>query len=125
MPKHVPIRVRLLGARFVTSWRWSVTKDPEDTCGICRLAYESVCPTCKLPGEDCPPIIGQCKHAFHMRAWRQGAGQPRLRQTAPHPAPAQPTHTPRPADCIMTWLGTSDKENVCPLCRAPWEMDVS
>lgn len=74
MPKHVPIRVRLLGARFVTSWRWSVTKDPEDTCGICRLAYESVCPTCKLPGEDCPPIIGQCKHAFHMRAWRQGAG---------------------------------------------------
>lgn len=70
MPKHVPIRVRLLGARFVTSWRWSVTKDPEDTCGICRLAYESVCPTCKLPGEDCPPIIGQCKHAFHMRAWR-------------------------------------------------------
>ena len=67
-PKHVPMKIRLLGARFVTSWRWSVTKDPEDTCGICRLAYESVCPTCKLPGEDCPPIIGQCKHAFHMRA---------------------------------------------------------
>ena len=68
MPSHLPIKVRLVGARFITSWRWSVTKDPEDTCGICRLAYESVCPTCKLPGEDCPPIIGQCKHAFHMRA---------------------------------------------------------
>ena len=83
MPKHVPIKVRLLGARFVTSWRWSVTKDPEDTCGICRLAYESVCPTCKLPGEDCPPIIGQCKHAFHMRAWRQGGQQTRPCAQAP------------------------------------------
>ena len=71
MPKRKvpPIKIRILGARFVTSWRWSVTKDPEDTCGICRLAYESCCPTCKLPGEDCPPIIGQCKHAFHMREW--------------------------------------------------------
>ena len=60
------MKVTIKSARFLTSWRWSVTKDPEDTCGICRLAYESCCPSCKLPGEDCPPIVGQCKHAFHM-----------------------------------------------------------
>ncbi len=95
MPKHVPIRVRLLGARFVTSWRWSVTKDPEDTCGICRLAYESVCPTCKLPGEDCPPIIGQCKHAFHMRALRRQPARSGAQHWLPtphfsHPAPSSP-----------------------------------
>ena len=35
-----------------------------------------------------------------------------------------PSPCPRSPDCIMTWLGTRDKENVCPLCRAPWDMDM-
>jgi hypothetical protein len=28
--------------------------DDDDVCGICRLAYESTCPECKVPGDDCP-----------------------------------------------------------------------
>lgn len=29
-------------------------EDDEDVCGICRLAFESCCPECKVPGDDCP-----------------------------------------------------------------------
>jgi len=28
--------------------------DEDDVCGICMLAYESCCPGCKVPGDDCP-----------------------------------------------------------------------
>lgn len=28
--------------------------EDDDVCGICRLAYEACCPTCKVPGDDCP-----------------------------------------------------------------------
>lgn len=85
------MKVRIKSARFVAAWRWDVTQDPEDVCGICRNAFEACCPSCKTPGEDCPPMIGGCKHAFHMH-------------------------------CIMTWLQAKDKEQVCPLCRRPWEV---
>jgi anaphase-promoting complex subunit 11 len=56
---------RTAAARFVATWRWAVA-DVDDVCGICRLAFESCCPTCKLPGDDCPPMVGGCKHAFHL-----------------------------------------------------------
>lgn len=29
-------------------------EDEDDVCGICRLAFESTCPECKVPGDDCP-----------------------------------------------------------------------
>lgn len=29
-------------------------EDEDDVCGICRLAFESCCPDCKVPGDDCP-----------------------------------------------------------------------
>jgi anaphase-promoting complex subunit 11 len=29
-------------------------EDDDDVCGICRLAFESCCPVCKVPGDDCP-----------------------------------------------------------------------
>jgi anaphase-promoting complex subunit 11 len=29
-------------------------EDEDDVCGICRLAFESACPGCKVPGDDCP-----------------------------------------------------------------------
>ncbi|GAA5937790.1 anaphase promoting complex subunit 11 [Sporobolomyces koalae] len=40
--------------------------DDEDVCGICRVAYDGCCPDCKLPGDTCPPIWGECTHVFHM-----------------------------------------------------------
>ena len=44
----------------VAQWRWD-TGNPEqdedsegDVCGICRVPYEGCCPSCKMPGDDCP-----------------------------------------------------------------------
>lgn len=51
--------------RFVGTWRWNIS-DPDDVCGICRLGFETCCPTCHSPGDDCPPMVGNCKHAFHL-----------------------------------------------------------
>lgn len=60
----------------VAQWRWDVgteeaeTEDGDgegegDVCGICRVAYEGCCPSCKTPGDDCPLsaccIIPQCQ----------------------------------------------------------------
>jgi anaphase-promoting complex subunit 11 len=81
--------VTVTAARFVATWRWNVA-DADDVCGICRLAFEAACPACKLPGDECPPLLGGCKHAFHLH-------------------------------CIVAWLNTKDKEQVCPLCRRPWD----
>lgn len=29
-------------------------------------SFESPCPTCKIPGDDCPPLEGNCNHFFHL-----------------------------------------------------------
>ncbi|EJT97651.1 RING/U-box [Dacryopinax primogenitus] len=61
----------------VAYWRWdtgapgdqdaNADEDAEeDVCGICRVSFEGCCPTCKMPGDDCPLIWGQCTHVFHM-----------------------------------------------------------
>jgi hypothetical protein len=38
----------------------------DDTCGICRVAFDGCCPDCKLPGDDCPVVWGSCTHCFHI-----------------------------------------------------------
>ena len=35
----------------VSTWRWIAN---DDNCGICRMAFDSCCPDCKMPGDDCP-----------------------------------------------------------------------
>ncbi|KAH0726989.1 hypothetical protein KY284_002854 [Solanum tuberosum] len=35
----------------VSSWTWDAQ---DETCGICRMAFDGCCPDCKLPGDDCP-----------------------------------------------------------------------
>ncbi|KAL9277178.1 hypothetical protein ACSQ67_025270 [Phaseolus vulgaris] len=47
----------------VASWTWDAQ---DETCGICRMAFDGCCPDCKLPGDDCPLIWGVCNHAFHL-----------------------------------------------------------
>ncbi|CAN1220300.1 Anaphase-promoting complex subunit 11 [Linum perenne] len=47
----------------VASWTWDAK---DETCGICRMAFDGCCPDCKLPGDDCPLIWGKCNHAFHL-----------------------------------------------------------
>lgn len=87
------IKVQITAGRFVALWRWNVA-DPDDVCGICRLDFEACCPSCTMPGDDCPPMIGGCHHAFHMHcilAW---------------------LHSPSFANSVP----------VCPLCRQPWAL---
>jgi anaphase-promoting complex subunit 11 len=47
----------------IAQWRWNVGQEgegdidedsEEDLCGICRVSYDGCCPTCKVPGDDCP-----------------------------------------------------------------------
>lgn len=47
----------------VATWKWVAN---DDNCGICRMAFDACCPDCKLPGDDCPLVWGQCSHCFHM-----------------------------------------------------------
>ncbi|KAM2605981.1 hypothetical protein TB2_034721 [Malus domestica] len=35
----------------VASWTWDAQ---DETCGICRMAFDGCCPDCKLPGDDFP-----------------------------------------------------------------------
>lgn len=60
------LRVSITAARFVSTWRWDVTGDAEDVCGICRAPFEVACPSCALPGDECPPLVGECRHAYHL-----------------------------------------------------------
>lgn len=36
----------------VSTWHWNHGQD--EVCGICRVAFDGTCPTCKYPGDDCP-----------------------------------------------------------------------
>ncbi|XP_012853788.1 PREDICTED: anaphase-promoting complex subunit 11, partial [Erythranthe guttata] len=47
----------------IGSWTWDAQ---DETCGICRMAFDGCCPDCKLPGDDCPLMWGACNHAFHL-----------------------------------------------------------
>lgn len=48
------------------------------------MPFEACCPGVKYPGDDCPPCLGQCGHAFHMQCimkWLES--QQNLRQECP------------------------------------------
>nr|CAD7450227.1 unnamed protein product [Timema bartmani]CAD7457052.1 unnamed protein product [Timema tahoe] len=47
----------------VATWRWVAN---DDNCGICRMPFDGCCPDCKVPGDDCPLVWGQCSHCFHI-----------------------------------------------------------
>lgn len=56
---------------MTATWRWL---DKDDTCGICRAPYESCCSTCRMPGDECPLGIAECRHTFHIHCilkWAQ------------------------------------------------------
>lgn len=60
-PKKLKITIKKW--HMVAGWKWKVS---EECCSICRTAFDSFCPSCKFPGDDCPPVWGQCTHVFHM-----------------------------------------------------------
>ncbi|KAF8551927.1 RING/U-box [Imleria badia] len=71
----------------VAQWRWNTgNTDPDDegdVCGICRVPYEGCCPSCKMPGDDCPLIWGQCSHIFHMHCLLKWLGTAASKQQCP------------------------------------------
>ncbi|KAF8318778.1 RING/U-box [Clavulina sp. PMI_390] len=76
----------------VAHWRWDVGQEneaeidedsEEDLCGICRVAYDGCCPTCKVPGDDCPLIWGKCSHVFHMHCLLKWINTPSSKQQCP------------------------------------------
>ncbi|KAJ7058301.1 anaphase-promoting complex subunit 11 [Mycena amicta] len=75
----------------VAQWRWDTGADhndstselEDDVCGICRVPYEGCCPSCKVPGDDCPLIWGECSHVFHMHCLLKWLGTPTSKQQCP------------------------------------------
>ncbi|KAI5118883.1 hypothetical protein M0805_003558 [Coniferiporia weirii] len=76
----------------IAHWRWDTgTRDADDTeedgegdvCGICRVPYEGCCPSCKMPGDDCPLIWGECTHVFHMHCLLKWIGTTASKQQCP------------------------------------------
>ncbi|EKX37890.1 hypothetical protein GUITHDRAFT_77645 [Guillardia theta CCMP2712] len=57
------MRVQVEGWHAVGTWTWNAE---DDACGICRLAFDGCCPDCRIPGDDCPIVWGECSHPFHM-----------------------------------------------------------
>ncbi len=57
--------IKLIKYCPVASWHWDVG-DMGDSCSICHMAFDGCCPDCKFPGDDCPPVWGECGHHFHM-----------------------------------------------------------
>ncbi|OWZ59894.1 hypothetical protein LQV05_000414 [Cryptococcus neoformans] len=88
------MKVEVNSYRAVAYWIWDVSDEPhklyhyappdevgldddddQDVCGICQAAFESTCPDCKIPGDDCPLIWGECTHVFHMHCLLKWIGQ--------------------------------------------------
>jgi anaphase-promoting complex subunit 11 len=66
-PHPNPImKVTINSFRAVATWKWDLPEESDDTCGICRVNFEGTCSKCKFPGDDCPIIVGECRHCFHM-----------------------------------------------------------
>ncbi|KAE9419196.1 hypothetical protein Angca_009052 [Angiostrongylus cantonensis] len=89
LPTSTNLRVKVNKLFVTAEWKW--IEGGDDTCGICRMAFEACCVDCKCPGDECPLVLGQCKHPFHMHCivkWTDAQ------------------NTPKPQ---------------CPLCRQEWK----
>ncbi|WVN88465.1 uncharacterized protein L203_103676 [Cryptococcus depauperatus CBS 7841] len=88
------MKVKISSYNAVAYWLWDVSDEPhklyhyaspdagimdddddEEICGICQAPFESTCPECKVPGDDCPLIWGECTHVFHMHCLLKWIGQ--------------------------------------------------
>ncbi|PAV19073.1 anaphase-promoting complex subunit Apc11 [Pyrrhoderma noxium] len=86
------MKVRINRWHAIANWLWDTgtrgeNEDGEDgegdVCGICRVPFEGCCPQCKLPGDDCPLIWGECTHVFHMHCLLKWIATPDSKQNCP------------------------------------------
>ncbi|KAJ1963735.1 hypothetical protein GGI12_001870 [Dipsacomyces acuminosporus] len=80
-PFYLTMKVTITDWRAVAGWRWDVPDD--EVCGICRVAFDACCPECKVPGDDCPLIWGECSHVFHMHCLLKWLGTESSQQQCP------------------------------------------
>ncbi|XP_053425372.1 anaphase-promoting complex subunit 11-like [Nycticebus coucang] len=57
------MKVKIKCWNGAVTWLWVAN---DENCSICRMAFNSCYPDCKVPGDDCPLVWGQCSHCFHM-----------------------------------------------------------
>lgn len=76
----MPLKVKVKHWHAVAIWKWVVK---EEDCGICRSAFDSTCPSCTMPGDECPPVWGQCNHHFHMHCIMKWLQQQRAQDRCP------------------------------------------
>jgi anaphase-promoting complex subunit 11 len=74
------MKITIDSFRAVATWKWDLPEESDDTCGICRVNFEGTCSKCKFPGDDCPIIVGECRHCFHMVCCRHE--QPRGKEAS-------------------------------------------
>lgn len=98
-------KVEIKKYRATGVWKWDVPHskpasrnrnnttllEESEDCGICRQAFDATCPDCLLPGEDCPPVRGNCSHMYHMHC------------------------------IVKWCNAQNEQAQQCPMCRAPWK----
>ena len=62
-PSNSRLKVTIRSWSGCAVWKWLAN---DDTCGICRVAFDGCCPDCKFAGDDCPLVWGECSHCFHI-----------------------------------------------------------
>ncbi|KIJ45188.1 hypothetical protein M422DRAFT_30036 [Sphaerobolus stellatus SS14] len=83
------MKVTVKSWHAIAQWRWDTgqsgddAEGEEDVCGICRVPYEACCPSCKMPGDDCPLMWGECTHVFHMHCIIKWLGTQASKQQCP------------------------------------------
>jgi anaphase-promoting complex subunit 11 len=69
------MKIKIKSWHSVGVWKWNIDSE---LCSICRQSFDSTCPDCLYPGDDCPPVFGKCNHAFHIHCilkWLKNAQQ--------------------------------------------------
>ncbi|XP_058258325.1 anaphase-promoting complex subunit 11 isoform X2 [Hemibagrus wyckioides] len=74
------MKVKIKQWHGVASWLWVAN---DENCGICRAPFNGCCPDCKVPGDDCPLVWGQCSHCFHMHCILKWLNSQQVQQQCP------------------------------------------
>ncbi|KAI6175675.1 Anaphase-promoting complex subunit 11 [Aphelenchoides bicaudatus] len=64
LPSSTDLRITIKQIQVTGEWKWNESR--EDKCGICHTPFEGCCVDCRVPGDECPIVVGVCTHAFHM-----------------------------------------------------------
>ncbi|CAJ0919743.1 unnamed protein product, partial [Mesorhabditis belari] len=73
LPSKTRLGIKIKALHVAAEWKWTAGGD--DTCGICQMPFEACCVSCRTPGDDCPLVVGICRHPFHehcIKKWISG-----------------------------------------------------